>query len=191
MRTHYLDQILESEEELERLERSLRGQALCDRVKMLRLLKSGAYDNRRTLAPTLGYSERQLQRWWKMYKKGGIDEFLEQKAVGGSTERVTDEAWCRLKAEMYNGNIKQLKEAQAFLEEHFDIEYSSLQGLSDMIKRRSIADLMTERMQPKSKALPPTPAPDRSPSEKVVDETRALLQARTPGVLPTTIWGHA
>lgn len=191
MRTHYQDQVQESEEELERLERSLRGQALCDRVKMLRLLKSGAYDSRRLLAPTLGYSERQLQRWWKMYKKGGIEELLEQKAVGGSTERVTDEAWYALKNEMRNGNIKQLKEAQAFLEEHFSIEYSSLQGLSDMIKRRSIADLMAERMQPKGKASTATSTPERSSSEKVIDEARALLQARTPGVLPSTLWGQA
>ncbi len=189
MRTHYQDQIQESEEELERLERSLRGQALCDRVKMLRLLKSGAYDSRRMLAPTLGYSERQLQRWWKMYKKGGIDELLEEKAVGGSTERVTDEAWYALKAEMRCGNIKQLKEAQAFLEERFGIAYSSLQGLSDMIKRRSIADLMAERMQAKAPAAPSST--DKTPSDKVVDEARALLQARTPGILPTTIWGQA
>ena len=191
MRTHYRDQIIETEEELERLERTLRGQALCDRVKMLRLLKSGAYDSRRTLAPTLGYSERQLQRWWKMYKKGGIDELLEKKAVGGSTERVTDEAWYALKVEMRCGNIRQLKEAQAFLEERFGIEYSSLQGLSDMIKRRSFADLMNERIQPVSKAVAPAPASDRPPSDKAVDEARALLQARTPGMLPSTIWGQA
>ena len=189
MRTHYRDQITESEEELERLERTLRGQALCDRVKMLRLLKSGAYDSRRMLAPTLGYSERQLQRWWKMYKKGGMDELLEKKAVGGSTERVTDEAWYALKTEMRCGNIKQLKEAQAFLEERFGIQYSSLQGLSDMIKRRSIADLMAERMQPLGKA--PSSASDRPPSDKAVGEARTLLQARAPGMIPSAIWGRA
>ena len=145
MRTHYREQIKESEQELEHLERSLRGQALCDRVKMLRLLKSGAYDNRRTLAPTLGYSERQLQRWWKLYKKAGIDGLLEEKAVGGSTERVNDAAWQGLRLVMRSGHIKQLKEAQAYLTERFGIEYSSLQGLSDMIKRRSIARSITPR----------------------------------------------
>lgn len=145
MRTHYPDQIRESEEYLERLERSLRGQAVCDRVKMLRLLKSRAYDSRRTLAPVLGYSERQLQRWWKLYKRSGIDALIEEKAVGGSTERITDEAWAGLSAAMRGGHVKQLKEAQVFLLERFGIEYQSLQGLSDMIKRRTIDDMMAQR----------------------------------------------
>jgi transposase len=148
MRTHYPDQIVESEEELEQLEKSLRGEAVYDRVKMLRLLKSKAYDSRRTLAPVLGYSERQLQRWWKLYKKGGIDLLIEEKPVGGSEERITDEAWEALRKAMRKGNVRQLKEAQAFLLDHFDIEYQSLQGLSDMIKRRTIADAMTEKETP-------------------------------------------
>ncbi len=188
MRTHYQDQVLESEQELEHLERSLRGQALCDRVKMLRLLKSGAYDSRRTLAPTLGYSERQLQRWWKLYKKAGIDGLLEEKAVGGSTERVTDAAWEGLKLAMRSGHIKQLKEAQAYLKEHFSIEYSSLQGLSDMIKRRSIADMMAERT--KAKSRPPTPPlPSRaSPSNKFVDKARALLFDQASNSLSAPAW---
>ncbi len=145
MRTHYPDQIRESEEELEQLEKSLRGQAVCDRVKMLRLLKNQAYDSRRTLAPVLGYSERQLQRWWKLYKKGGLERLLEEKPVGGSEERITDEAWLALKKAMHQGIVKQLNEAQAYLQDHFDIEYQSLQGLSDMIKRRTIADAMAEK----------------------------------------------
>ena len=144
MRTHYPDQIRETPEELEQLERSLRGQAVCDRVKMLRLLKTGHYDSRRTLAPVLGYSERQLQRWWKLYKKAGLEGLTEEKPVGGSSERMTDKAWEALKEAMRSGEVKQLKEAQAFLIDHFDIEYQSLQGLSDMIKRRCIAEMMDE-----------------------------------------------
>ena len=189
MRTHYRDQILESEQELEHLERSLRGQALCDRVKMLRLLKSGAYGSRRTLAPTLGYSERQLQRWWKIYKKSGIDGLLEEKAVGGSTERVTDTAWQALKLAMRGGQIKQLKEAQAYLKEHFGIEYSSLQGLSDMIKRRGIADMMAERNKAQSKPNPPAPAaPPSNPSDAFVDQAKALLFNPTSRSLSTPTW---
>ena len=188
MRTHYQDQILESEQELEHLERSLRGQALCDRVKMLRLLKSGAYDNRRILAPTLGYSERQLQRWWKLYKKAGIDGLLEEKAVGGSTERVTDAAWQGLRLVMRSGHVKQLKEAQAYLTERFGIEYSSLQGLSDMIKRRSIADMMAERT--KAKVMPPArpPLAGAAPSDKFIDEARALLFDQASNSLSVPAW---
>ena len=188
MRTHYQDQILESEQELEHLERSLRGQALCDRVKMLRLLKSGAYDNRRTLAPTLGYSERQLQRWWKLYKKAGIDGLLEEKAVGGSTERVTDAAWQGLKLAMRSGHVKQLKEAQAYLTEYFTIDYSSLQGLSDMIKRRSIADMVAERTRAKVRPSLLPPSSRASSSDKFIDEARALLFDQASNSLSVSAW---
>ncbi|MDX1545912.1 MAG: helix-turn-helix domain-containing protein [Rhodothermales bacterium] len=170
MRTHYPDQIRESAETLEQLERSLRGQALCDRVKMLRLLKTGVCDSRRTLAPILGYSERQLQRWWKTYKRGGLDLLLEEKAIGGSTERMTDAAWNALKREMREGRVQQLKEAQDYLLDRFGIEYQSLQGLSDMIKRRSIADLMRERRRGDGT----TPAPSEVTS---FSDARAAIQA--------------
>ena len=188
MRTHYQDQITQTEQELEQLERSLRGQALCDRVKMLRLLKSGAYESRRTLAPTLGYSERQLQRWWKLYKKAGIDGLLEEKAVGGSTERVTDAAWQALKLAMRNGQIKQLKEAQAYLKERFGIEYNSLQGLSDMIKRRSIADMMAGRVKAKSEPSSPPSSSGPSPSDKFVEEARTLLFNQASSSLSAPAW---
>lgn len=188
MRTHYREQIKESEQELEHLERSLRGQALCDRVKMLRLLKGGAYDSRRMLAPTLGYSERQLQRWWKLYKKEGIDGLLEEKPIGGSTERVTDAAWQGLKRAMQIGQIKQLKEAQAFLNEYFGIEYNSLQGLSDMIKRRSVTDMMIQRRQPKEKPSTRPPVSKTSPSDLLVDEARTLLLDSASNPLSAPMW---
>lgn len=163
MRTHYPDQIRESIEYLEQLERRLRGQAVGDRVKMLRLLKDETYDSRRTLAPTLGYSERQLQRWWKLYKKGGLAALMEEKPVGGSTERVTDEAWAALSAAMRSGAVKQLKEAQAFLQDHFDIEYQSLQGLSDMIKRRTIAEAMQGHLVLKKSSTDAADRPAQAP----------------------------
>lgn len=187
MRTHYREQIKESEQELEHLERSLRGQSLCDRVKMLRLLKGGAYDSRRMLAPTLGYSERQLQRWWKLYKKEGIEGLLEEKPVGGSTERVTDAAWQGLKRAMQIGQIKQLKEAQAFLSEYFGIEYNSLQGLSDMIKRRSLTDMM-KRTQPKKKRSARPPVSKISPSDLLIGEARTLLLDRASNPLSAPMW---
>ncbi|MFQ5572031.1 MAG: transposase [Rhodothermales bacterium] len=180
MRTHYPSQIRESTGSLERLERSLRGQASCDRVKMLRLLKSGAYESRRTLASVLGYSERQLQRWWKLYKKGGLEMLIEEKPIGGSIERMTDKAWTVLKQEMQSGDINQLKEAQAFLQARFGITYNSLQGLSDMIKRRSIADLMAERANKKS-AQSHYAAP---PSKPTAPQSNALLKKQN--VLPQT-----
>jgi hypothetical protein len=49
------------------LEKQLRGRPLTDRLKLLRLLKTRTVPSLRAAAPLLGYSERQLQRWWGIY----------------------------------------------------------------------------------------------------------------------------
>lgn len=136
MRTNYPSLIQESTEDLLFLERTLRGRPTQPRIKMLRLLKSGAYTSRSTLAETLGYSERQLQRWWKSYQECGLEGLLEEKSAGGSEERITEEAWHALNREMCQGRVRRLHEAQHYLQDRFGIKYRSLQGVSDMIQRR-------------------------------------------------------
>ena len=53
-------------------ERRLRRSAVADRVKMLRLLKSGRYRSQSQLAPLLGHSDRTLRRWWQLYQQQGL-----------------------------------------------------------------------------------------------------------------------
>ena len=60
MRIKYPQAIQEREEELTRLEQSLRGQKPADRVRVLRLLKSGAVKSLKDCAPLVGYSVTQL-----------------------------------------------------------------------------------------------------------------------------------
>ncbi len=138
MRVDYPQRIAETVNELAALEKRLRGEAVCDRVKMLRLLKSGAYASRRPLAPVLGYSERQLQRWWKAYEKGGLSALLDEKPVGGSQERVTPEVVAGLQRERAAGRLPRLKDVQAYLQQRHGIAYHSLQGVADMLQRHRI-----------------------------------------------------
>ena len=72
MYLRYDDFIAESPGDLLRLERQHRASPVAARLKMLRLLKGGAYRSRRALASVLGYSERQLHRWFEAYRGGGI-----------------------------------------------------------------------------------------------------------------------
>ena len=51
---HYPDRVEESEDSLLKQERRLHSSPLADRVKMLRLLKSGRYRSQAQLAPVLG-----------------------------------------------------------------------------------------------------------------------------------------
>jgi transposase len=136
----YLDYdtlITEAPADLAAIERRHRHSPLADRLKMLRLLKSGAARSRRALADTLGYSERQLHRWFDAYRDGGLDALLRYEATGGSAERITPEALAALETEMKAGRVAGLKDAQALLAEHFEIAYS-IGGLSDLFQRKRI-----------------------------------------------------
>lgn len=129
--------IAESPDDLAAVERRHRASPLADRLKMLRLLKSGAAPSRRALADTLGYSERQLHRWFDAYREGGLDALLRYGATGGSTERITPEALSALEVEAKAGRVATLKDAQALLAEHHAIHYT-LGGLSALFQRKRI-----------------------------------------------------
>jgi transposase len=131
----YSISITESVAELQARERAVRGQRAADRVKLLRLLKSGAARSVRQAAAMLGYSERQAQRWWACYAGGGLAALLDVGRPGGSQERITPEAWADLSAQMQAGAIGRLKDAQAYLHEHWGLDYC-LDGISKLFIRR-------------------------------------------------------
>lgn len=135
----YTDEIEESPEELRALEKRRSAErSVADRLKMLRLLKSEQCRSRRQAAEVLGYSERQLGRWFDTYRTEGLDGLASVEAPGGRSERVTPEAWEALQEEMKQGRIGRLKDAQAFLLEEHGIEYESESGISRLFKRRGV-----------------------------------------------------
>ena len=46
-------------------------------MKMLRVLESDQHCSRLSLTEVLGYSRRQLGRWWENYRQGGLEALLE------------------------------------------------------------------------------------------------------------------
>src|SRR5260370_36419379 len=92
MRITYPKAIKESEEELMSLEQSLRGQKTADRVRMLRLLKSGTVMSLKDCAPLVGYSVIQLTRWWERYRAAGLAVLLKQHKPAGKATQLTAEA---------------------------------------------------------------------------------------------------
>ncbi len=127
--------IVETVDALRAQERAARGRRAADRVKLLRLLKSGAARSVRQAAATLGYSERQAQRWWARYTHGGLAALVDVGHPGGRRERITPEAWADLSAQMRAGAIGRLKDAQAYLQERWGIDYC-LDGVSKLFIRR-------------------------------------------------------
>lgn len=151
MRLCYPNLINETPEELVLLEQKHRCGPLEARIKMLRLLKSQTYPSRMQLAPVLGYSQRQLQRWWKAYREGGLEALLDRGSPGGSSERLSEEAWQALETEMKAGRIARLREAQRFLKERFSIAYT-IGGLSDLFRRRKTKPKTGRRRNRKASA---------------------------------------
>ena len=120
---HYPDRIQESVDTLLAQERRLRRSAIADRVKMLRLLKSGRYRSQTQLAPLLGHSDRTLRRWWQLYQQQGLAGLL-------ADQSITAQARQGLETAMQAGQIATLEEARSFLKRQFGIVYQGVSGLS-------------------------------------------------------------
>lgn len=135
-RTNYPKLIGESDEELAEQERRLRGQAPHGRVRMLRLLKAGTARSLPQCAPLVGYSVRQLSRWWTGYREGGLGRLLEEKPRVGMPSRLHPEAYAELEAEMRAGRVATLEDARRYLAEQWGIAYGSINGVWWQLRKR-------------------------------------------------------
>lgn len=150
MKPDYQQEITESEEELRNLERDLRGRASEPRVRMLRLLKSGCVSKMNAAAPLIGYSLRQLQRWWKKYKLSGIEQLTKEASHPGKVSRLTEEAYQGLEASMKAGDVSTLTDARAYLKEEWHIEYNSLNGVWRQLHKRKAKPKTGRRVHKKT-----------------------------------------
>ncbi|MBI5877641.1 MAG: helix-turn-helix domain-containing protein [Chloroflexi bacterium] len=137
MPTNYLVAIHESVEQLAAREKALRGQPAALRVHALRLLKRGQVRSLATCASQVGYSARQLRRWWRQYQRSGLDGLLTIKHAPGQKPYMTATAWSDLETEMRAGRIAQLADAQRWLRERHGIQYT-LGGLWGQFQQHGI-----------------------------------------------------
>ena len=126
MYINYPRLIQESVEDLNELEQSMRGHRLVERVRMLRLLKSEQVYTAIECAELFGYSERQVLRWWDCYRTRGLEGLLEVPPPHGRPNKITEEAWGGLQAQMEEGRIDRVADAAAYLKDQWGIEYADL-----------------------------------------------------------------
>ena len=138
MRIKYPKVIQESEEELTSLEQSLRGQKAADRVRVLRLLKSGAVKSLKDCAPMVGYSVSQLTRWWERYRVEGLTEMLKQHKPAGRASKLSSEAWEGLLQAMQAGQIATMQDARNYLEREWAISYKNGKSLWWLFKKHRV-----------------------------------------------------
>jgi transposase len=130
----YAEKIQESPAELAAWEQRVRGRRVAGRVRMLRLLKTGAVRSRGRLVEVLGYCERHLQRWWRLYEREGLAALVRGWPQGGRRERVSPEAWRSLTEVREAGQIGESREGQRHLHTRCGIRYRSLSGVSRLLK---------------------------------------------------------
>lgn len=138
MQIDYSRLIHETEADLIALEKQLRGKPTAVRVQMLRLLKSGSAHSLPRCAGMLGYSVRQLSRWWTAYRQSGLAALIETKVRPGKSSQMTPEAWAGLLNEIRTGQIRRLEDARQYLSYTWGINYASVNGVWWMLKRHSI-----------------------------------------------------
>lgn len=138
MRLTYGKLIKESDEELRKLEQRHRYSHLMQRVKMLRLLKTGECRSLTEAAAALSYSRRQCQRWLDSYRAGGLAALLENRiAQRGRREWVNAEAWEALQTALKRGDIATYGQARALLAEH-GVHYKDETGVLRLFRRHQI-----------------------------------------------------
>ncbi len=152
MRIKYPKAIQESEEELTRLEQSFRGQKAADRVRVLRLLKSGAVKSLKDCAPMVGYSVSQLTRWWERYRAEGLTGMLKRHKPAGKASRLTPEAWAGLLQAMRAGHIATMQDARNYLERAWGISYKNGKSLWWLFKKHRVKWKTGRRRHKKAQA---------------------------------------
>jgi transposase-like protein len=100
--------ITETIEELQECAQRLRGTPAAPRVQMLRLLKSGEATNVPQVATLVGYSPRQIQRWWQAYRTAGLAGLTRVYHPAGKPARLTEDAWAGLQVELEAGRMRTL-----------------------------------------------------------------------------------
>ena len=138
MRIAYPIEIAETAAELAAAERRLRGRPAAARVRALRLLKGGRAASLGGCAALVGYSPRQMARWWATYRAGGLAALTRERPRPGEASRLTAEALAGLEAAMRAGAIATLEDARRYLRERWGIEHASLNGVWWQLRKHRI-----------------------------------------------------
>lgn len=133
---NYQTEITENEDDLIKLERSTKDGKARDRVRFIRLLKTGTATTQQQAGALIGLGIRQSQRLWQRYRQNGIAVL----AVGnyqGSTAKLSEAEQSRLKQRLKKDDISSLEQAQNYLQQEFGISYT-IGGVSYLFKRLKV-----------------------------------------------------
>ncbi len=125
----------ESASYLLELERRLTDPDQRRRIGALRLMREEQGRPMREIAAEVGASERQVRRWWRAYRDGGVERVLERgKPGGGRPPRIDTPTIAALQRRVATGELATLKEAADWLEQNAGVRYSA-SGIHTLLRR--------------------------------------------------------
>ncbi len=136
-RLNYSVLIKESLTELQKLEKSQSDALFRDRVRYIRLLKSGEVKTQKEASNLIGISSRQGQRNWRLYKEQGLAGMLRPLERNGAPTKLREEQYEELDERLQADDIQFLHEAVAHVKEKYDTDYT-VSGMHYVFKRLKI-----------------------------------------------------
>jgi transposase len=133
---NYQAEITGSEDDLIKLERSTKDGRARDRVRFIRLLKTGKAATQLQAGISIGLGIRQSQRVWQKYWEAGIAALWVNNYRGG-TAKLNKAGEKRLAQRLKKDDIASLEQARCCLEQEFGVSYT-IGGVSYLFKRLKV-----------------------------------------------------
>ena len=120
----YCKSIQESEQQLLELECQQTYALLRDRMRLLRLLKSGECPSQAKAGKYIGLKLRASEKLWNKYTKEGLKGLLLY-PYKGSKGKLTEEERQQLHDELYQDQMQSLQQACDYVEKSFGVQYTT------------------------------------------------------------------
>jgi transposase len=133
---NYGAKIIESTEFLLEQEHKSTLAIIRDRVRFIRLLKSGEARTQSAAGKVIGLCERQSQRLWRIYQQEGLAS-LQKKPSWGYWGKLSSVQIAHLRQFLLDDQAETLADIQAYLQQNLGVSYT-IGGISDLCKRLKI-----------------------------------------------------
>lgn len=107
-----------------------------DRVRFIRLLKSGEAKTQSAAGQVIGLCERQSQRLWRIYQQEGLAG-LQKKPAWGYWGKLSSVQITQLRQFLLDDQAETLADIQAYLKNNLGVSYT-IGGVSDLCKRLKV-----------------------------------------------------
>ena len=133
---NYAKLITQSEDELTVLEKKQTQVVNRDRIRFLKLLKTGQAKTQQAAGEAIGIGHRQAQRLWQKYTKNGLEDLM-MKAKRLRWGKLSSQQITHLRRFLLDDQAQTLAHIQAYIARNLGVKYS-ISGVGSLCKRLKI-----------------------------------------------------